>query len=55
MITISRILCPVDLSEYSARAVTQATAMARWYQARLTILYVWVNRASLDLPPLALG
>jgi nucleotide-binding universal stress UspA family protein len=54
MITISRILCPVDFSEYSARAVAYAVAMAQWYQARLTMLHVWVNLASLDLPPLVL-
>jgi nucleotide-binding universal stress UspA family protein len=55
MITIARLLCPVDLSESSALAVAHATAMARWYQARLTILHVWVNLASVDLPPLVLG
>jgi nucleotide-binding universal stress UspA family protein len=54
MIAISRILCPVDLSEYSARAVAHAVAMARWYEARLTMLHVWVNLTPIDLPPLVL-
>jgi hypothetical protein len=55
MITMSRILCPVDFSEHSAHAVAHAVAMARWYEARLTMLYVWINQGAADLPPLVLG
>jgi len=55
MITMSRILCPVDFSEHSAHAVAHAVAMTRWYEARLTMLYVWINQGAADLPPLVLG
>jgi nucleotide-binding universal stress UspA family protein len=54
MTEIRHVLCPVDFSEYSQRAVDHAIAMARWYGARLTMLYVFVNRPTMDLPPLEL-
>lgn len=37
---ISRILCPVDLSEASRHAVAHAIVLAKWYQARITALQV---------------
>jgi nucleotide-binding universal stress UspA family protein len=37
---IWRILCPVDYSEHSRRAVDYACAIARWYRATVTGLYV---------------
>jgi nucleotide-binding universal stress UspA family protein len=40
MIPIRRILCPVDTSEFSARAVQHAVALGRWYEAEVTVLYV---------------
>lgn len=40
MIAFTHILCPVDFSDTSARALTYATAFAAWYQARLTVLHV---------------
>ena len=40
MIEIGRILCPVDFSEPSLRALQQASTLARWYQSALTALYV---------------
>lgn len=40
MITISRILCPTDFSELSTNALAQAAALARWYEAEITLLYV---------------
>ena len=40
MITIQRILCPVDLSETSFRALQHAAALAGWYESALTALYV---------------
>ena len=55
MTIISHILCPVDFSEQSAHAVTHALAMARWYEARVTLLHVWINQTSIELPPLILG
>jgi nucleotide-binding universal stress UspA family protein len=38
---IRRILCPVDLSDVSRRALHHAVLLARWYQARITALHVW--------------
>jgi nucleotide-binding universal stress UspA family protein len=40
MITIRRILCPVDLSDTSLRALQHASALAGWYESLLTALYV---------------
>jgi nucleotide-binding universal stress UspA family protein len=55
MIQITHILCPIDFSEFSQHALDQAVAVARWYEARLTVLHVFVNRPNMDLPPLPLG
>lgn len=41
MITIRRILCPCDFSEFSARALRHAAALAKWYEASLTCLHVY--------------
>jgi nucleotide-binding universal stress UspA family protein len=43
MIEVKQVLCPIDFSEFSSRALTHAAALARWYEARLTALYVWAN------------
>ncbi len=40
MVTFSHILCPTDLSEAAVAPLTYAAALARWYDARLTILHV---------------
>src|SRR5688572_24697369 len=40
MLTIERVLCPVDLSDISERALRHAAALAAWYEARLTALFV---------------
>lgn len=40
MITVSRILCPVDTSEFSARALRHAATLAAWYGAEVTVLWV---------------
>jgi nucleotide-binding universal stress UspA family protein len=55
MIRITHVLCPVDFSEISQHAVDHAAAIARWYEARLTLLYVFANLPTMDLPPLVLG
>jgi len=47
MMAFERILCPVDLSEYSARAFQYALALARWYESALTVL----NVRPFALPP----
>lgn len=54
MISITHVLCPIDFSEFSRHALDHAAAMARWYEARLTVLYVSVNRPAMDLPPISL-
>ena len=55
MIDINNIVCPVDFSPCAAHALEHAVAMARWYQAKLTLLYVFPNLPAIDLPPLALS
>ena len=40
MIEIRRILCPVDFSDHSRRALDHAIAIARWYQSTVTALHV---------------
>lgn len=40
MISIRRILCPVDFSDASRGALEHAAALARWHEARLTVLHV---------------
>jgi len=52
MIKIGRILCPVDFSDFSRRALDHAIAVARWYGSRLTVLYVYQPPAP-ALAPLA--
>ena len=39
-IQIERILCPTDFSVFSERALRHATALARRFEARLTVLHV---------------
>jgi len=51
---IERILCPIDFSDISRHALAHAAAIAHWYEARLTLLYVFVNLPAIDLPPLVL-
>src|SRR6186713_1458679 len=40
MIEFKRILCPVDFSDSSNRALAHAAALAQWYGAQLTVLHV---------------
>jgi nucleotide-binding universal stress UspA family protein len=40
VIAFERVLCPIDFSDTSARALTYATAFAAWYEAQLTVLHV---------------
>jgi nucleotide-binding universal stress UspA family protein len=51
MVSIRRIVCPVDFSDFSQHALTHAAALARWYDAPLTVLYVH----RVGLPPAALA
>ena len=40
MVEFRNVLCPIDLSEASTRPLAYAAAVARWYDARLTVLHV---------------
>jgi nucleotide-binding universal stress UspA family protein len=40
VIEFKQIICPVDFSESSVRALAYAAALARWYDAQLTVLHV---------------
>jgi nucleotide-binding universal stress UspA family protein len=51
MIELRRILCPVDFSDHSLHALSHAAALARWYSAPLTVLFVYRT----GLPPAALA
>jgi len=51
MISISRILCPIDFSDTSRRAVACAAALARWYEARLIALHVVVEVPVVEAAP----
>jgi nucleotide-binding universal stress UspA family protein len=51
MIEIKRILCPVDFSDYSRRALEHAVVLARWYDAEITVLHAY----GLPVPPVLEG
>lgn len=53
MMNITRILCPIDFSEVSEHALEQATRLAGWFEARLTVLHVF-NQVFLPVPGLAM-
>jgi len=40
VIVFRHIMCPIDFSDTSARALTYATAFTTWYEAQLTVLHV---------------
>jgi nucleotide-binding universal stress UspA family protein len=44
---ITRILCPVDFSEFSERALHHGAAIARWYDAKVTAVHVFAVPAAL--------
>ena len=41
MVEIRRILCPIDFSDFSRRAIDHAVAIARWYESAVTALHVF--------------
>jgi nucleotide-binding universal stress UspA family protein len=51
MIEIRRILCPVDFSDHSRRALDHAVAIARWYESTVTVLYVFSPAPVADVGP----
>ncbi len=52
--SIERILCPIDFSDISHHALAHAAAIAKWYEARLTMFYAFVSLPTVDAPPLVL-
>lgn len=55
MVAIDRILCPVDLSPCSRTALRYASALARWYDASVTVLHVFRQAPVVDTAAAALG
>ena len=51
-IEIDHILCPVDFSEISRRALRHAMAIAKWYGSRVTVLHVVSYAPAVDVMPL---
>ena len=41
MVNIDRILCPVDLSQFSRDSLHHALALAKWYEAQVTVCHVY--------------
>ena len=52
MVEIRHVLCPVDFSDFSRRALDHAIALAKWYGSRLSVLYVYHPILDQDLPNL---
>jgi nucleotide-binding universal stress UspA family protein len=50
-INIQRILCPIDFSETSRHALDHAAALARWYEAQISLLYVHPVLAITSMSP----
>jgi nucleotide-binding universal stress UspA family protein len=48
MVSINRILCPIDFSAFSLDALRHALVLARWYSAQITLFHVYP--ASYPLP-----
>jgi len=55
MVAIDRILCPVDLSPCSRTSLAYALALARWYEARVTVLHVFRQVPVVDTAAATLG
>jgi nucleotide-binding universal stress UspA family protein len=53
MITVGNILCPVDFSAFSRHALQHGARLARWFNATLTVLYVYPPPAA--PPPVLFG
>ena len=48
-IGIRRILCGVDFSDFSRHALAHAAAIARWYNATVTLFHAYAPAMSSDL------
>lgn len=53
MITLGNILCPVDFSAFSRHALQHGVQLARWFDATMTVLYVYPPPAA--PPPVLFG
>ena len=49
MLTLQRILCPIDFSESSRQALNYAKALSSWYDAQLTVLHVCIDLPVLEM------
>src|SRR5262245_26505507 len=47
---ITRILCPTDFSAFSEAALRRAAKLARWFDARVTVLHVVPGMEGAALP-----
>ena len=50
-IAIDHILCPIDFSPQSQQAYNYAVALARWYDARITVIHVVATRPAVETIP----
>lgn len=41
MVSVNRILCPIDFSKHSRQALDHAALLARWYEGQITVLHVF--------------
>ena len=41
MVSIHRILCPIDFSDFSLDALRHGLVLAQWYSAQLTLVHVY--------------
>ena len=51
MTEIKQIVCPIDFSEFSRRALDYAMAIARWYDAQVLALHVHALGIPVALAP----
>lgn len=51
MVEFTRILTPVDFSGESHHALVYAIRIARWYESRIAVLHVYVNRPAVNIIP----
>jgi len=49
MVTIKRILCPIDFSSFSRDALEYAQVFARWFGARVTVLHTYAQPGFLEI------
>jgi nucleotide-binding universal stress UspA family protein len=54
MVALKQVLCPVDLSELSIRALTYAGRINEWYPSQLVVLHVVPTFEPMEVAPAAL-